>query len=182
MSLSLPSLTKNEKLILASVVLVLLLFWAVVGGYVWIKSKEYTAPITVSPAKSQPITTPTATKVAKETPDQQIIPTEPLGQIPSLALEIDNFKLPLSSPFITDIAIRLEGTISTITPETVEITYNGQKTTIPLQKETQFYLRDKDKHYKQIKINQLQLDQAIQVSLHRTSDNKFAVNSITILE
>lgn len=180
--MSLPSLTKNEKLILASVVVILILLSLGLGGYVWIKSNEYTATITTSPTKNQPVSIPTPVSFAEKTPAQQVIPTGSLGQTPSFTLEIGSYKLPLSSPVITDIAIRLEGAISAITPEAIAITYNDQEATIPLDKQTQFFLRDKDGNYKKIKIDQLQVDQTLQISLDRASDNKFKVNSVTIFE
>lgn len=47
--MTLPSLTKNEKLILASVVAVLTLFLIMGGGYVWRKSQEYAVKETTPP-------------------------------------------------------------------------------------------------------------------------------------
>lgn len=82
--MQLPTLTRNEKLIISTVVVILILFWTVVGGYVWIKSKEYdlserplSTPLTSLPTDQAGKSFPQTNNVSVATESSKASPPAP---------------------------------------------------------------------------------------------------------
>lgn len=106
--------------------------------------------------------------------------------IPSQAcfpeIQVDGARWSVQHPAVTDVNFRLEGDLKEIQPDKMELIKDGEAITVLFGEGVKFYLRDQNGQYRQIEVGEVQTGQTLEISLSRTSDNKFQVSTITISE